>query len=197
VSHLADRITDLVDGQLSPEATERANAHLVHCRACREAAEAERLTKARLSTLPAPTPGEDLLPRLLALGGPEGPITPRSGHVPGSPRPRPVPITRPPRGATAPRRGRTGPGGPGPSRRPRAPRRARLAVAVIGALGVIGVGVAATGSAMGGSADHGPTVVPPVDSFIVEHADTTTQLPFTDVEIHGVATQSQDAGAGR
>jgi hypothetical protein len=90
VSHLGENVAALVDGQLSPTATERAHVHLAHCRGCRDLVEAERLMKARLTQLPAPAPGADLVGWLLALGGPSGPLPPRAGHVPGSPRPVPV-----------------------------------------------------------------------------------------------------------
>lgn len=95
MNHLGDKVSALVDGQLPIEATERAHAHLAHCRDCRDAVEAERLMKARLSCLPAPEPGADLLGRLLALGGPSGPLAPRPGHVPGMPRPAEVPLPHP------------------------------------------------------------------------------------------------------
>lgn len=87
MSHLGDRVAALVDGQLPIEATERAHAHLAHCRPCRDEVEAERLMKARLTQLSGPEPGCDLVNALLAMGGPSGPLRPRDGHVPGSPRP--------------------------------------------------------------------------------------------------------------
>lgn len=90
MSHLGDRVSSLVDGQLPMEAVERAHSHLANCRDCRDAVEAERLMKARLSCLPAPEPAADLVGRLLTMGGPSGPLPPRPGHVPGSPRPVPV-----------------------------------------------------------------------------------------------------------
>jgi hypothetical protein len=90
VTHLGERVSALVDGQLPVDAIERAHAHLANCRDCRDAVEAERLMKARLSCLPAPGPGADLVARLLAMGGPAGPLPPRPGHVPGTPRPEPV-----------------------------------------------------------------------------------------------------------
>lgn len=89
MSHLAARVTTLVDGQLSIEAAERAHVHLAGCRDCRDVVEAERLIKGRLSVLADPQPGVDLMNRLLAMGGPSGPLPPRVGHVPGSPRPVP------------------------------------------------------------------------------------------------------------
>ena len=42
MTHLGDRMTPLVDGQLPVDATERAHAHLASCDGCREAVETER-----------------------------------------------------------------------------------------------------------------------------------------------------------
>ena len=95
MSHLGERASALVDGQLSAEATERAMAHLAGCRPCRDAVEVERLTKSRLAFLSGPEPTGDLMSRLLAMGGPSGPLPPRPGHVPGSPRPHPVQVSGP------------------------------------------------------------------------------------------------------
>jgi hypothetical protein len=95
VTHLGDRAAAFVDGQLTPESAERATAHLAACRPCRDLVELERLTKARLSALCGPEPGVDLVSRLLAMGGPAGPVPPRPGHVPGTPRPQPVTMPAP------------------------------------------------------------------------------------------------------
>ena len=95
MTHLGERVSDLVDGQLPPEAAERAFAHLASCQGCRDQVEAERLMKARLAALALPTPREDLVHKLLAMGGPAGPVPPREGHVPGTVRPRTVPIEVP------------------------------------------------------------------------------------------------------
>jgi hypothetical protein len=92
VTHLGERVSDLVDGQLPPDAVERAHAHLVRCRECRDAVEAERLLKARLASLQGPAPEIDFLGRLMAMAEPGGPVPPRVEHVPGSPRPRTVAV---------------------------------------------------------------------------------------------------------
>jgi hypothetical protein len=153
VSHLGERVSALIDGQLNAEATERAMAHLAGCRECRDAVEIERLTKTRLAYLCGPEPAGDLIGRLLAMGGPSGPLPPRPGHVPGMPRPKPLAVAagpvlmradpvRPPAGRPAAGPRQTGPGQAGPGRRPSVRRRrARLAGAVLGALGVVGAGV--------------------------------------------------------
>ena len=83
MTHLGDRAAAFVDGQLSPESAERTTAHLATCRPCRDLVELERLTKARLSALCGPEPAADLVGRLLAMGGPAGPLPPRPGYVPG------------------------------------------------------------------------------------------------------------------
>jgi anti-sigma factor RsiW len=197
VTHLGDRITPLVDGQLAPDATERAHVHLASCDPCREAVEMERLMKARLAALGTPEPGEDLVLRLLQLAGPEGPLPPRQGHVPGMPRARQLSGPgRPPRQASAPTtrpvaRGVVDrPAGRGvvtavvrrPDGRPgRLSRvsRARLTAAMVGALCLVGAGVAGGVVSEGGTSPP-PAVVPPVDSFVVEHSVTTNTLTFSD-----------------
>lgn len=172
MSHLGDRAAALVDGQLSPDAADRATAHLAACRPCRDLVELERLMKMRLATLQGPAPTVDLVGRLLAMGGPDGPLPPRPGHVPGMPRPQTVPL----RAAASSGSSGVGAGvgaGAGSAQRVlarpagrRAPsrpagrpgvlghRRARLAAAMIGALSVMGVGVGGVtvGAASGGAA---------------------------------------------
>jgi hypothetical protein len=170
VSHLGDRIAAFVDGQLTPESAERATAHLASCRPCRDLTELERLTKARLGALSGPAPTADFVGRLLAMGGPSGPLPPRPGHVPGSPRAASVPVratvpTLPalPSGAAlqvaavAGRRARPQGSAAGPTRPAGRPavlgsRRGRLVVAVAGALSVVGVGVAGVGAGVGAAA---------------------------------------------
>ncbi len=199
MTHLGDRASALVDGQLDPDGVERAHAHLAHCRGCRDLVDAERLLKARLATLQGPEPAQDLLGRLLAMGGPAGPLPPRSAHMPGSPRPPHLSVpSRGPGGSVRPvgagqvgrltvgplapsvRRGarravplrRPGlPGVPGRSLGTR-PGRARLAVAVVSALSVMGVGAA--GLAL--SAVRGPAPSAPLDAFVVRQ-DAPTVAP--------------------
>jgi hypothetical protein len=169
VTHLGDRVAALVDGQLTSEAVDRATVHLVSCRPCRDLVELERLTKARLTALVGPTPRPDFVNRLLAMGGPAGPLPPRPGYVPGSPRPEPVPLR-----AAAPTivRTTTLQRRPSPPTRPAGrpslltPRRTRLAAAVLGALSVVGVGVAgvAVGSTATGASPR--PLSSPVDTLV-------------------------------
>lgn len=185
MTHLGDRVTDLVDGQLGPEATERAHAHLARCTQCRVAVEAERLMKSRLASLPGPQPAADLVGRLLAIGTPPGDVVPRPA-VPGETA---VPVAaRVPAGAAGrPRSGR--PVGSRPAGRSardaarpeqgrwRPARRRRLAVAVAGALSVVG----AAGLTFSATSMMPTTVVPTVATFLVEQTATTRDLPFVDV----------------
>ena len=160
MSHLGDRAAGFVDGQLTPESAERATAHLASCRPCRDLVELERLTKVRLCSLAGPAPSPDFVGRLLAMGGPSGPLPPRPGHVPGTPRPAPVPVrTAAPAGVA--RRSRSGES-TRPAGRPLVVggRRSRLAVVVAGALSVVGVGVAGVGVASVGATGGSRTVVP-------------------------------------
>ena len=185
MTHLGDRVTPLVDGQLPPDATERAFAHITTCQQCRQQVDAERLTKSRLATLADPEPSSDLVDRLLQLAGPAGPLPPRDGRVPGTPRVHPVSAP-----AAAPSRPPSAPSRPGAARSSRLGRlrrpaargsrrsRLRMAATLVGALTIVGAGV--VGGLSLTAARPGPTIVPPVDVFVVEHAATTSDLPFVD-----------------
>ncbi len=55
--HLGDRVSALVDGQLSSQEEERAWSHVMTCPGCRRLVEREGWLKTRLSTLSDPTSG--------------------------------------------------------------------------------------------------------------------------------------------
>jgi hypothetical protein len=194
--HLGDRVTPLVDGQLPVDAAERAYAHLAICRQCRARVEEERLIKSRLAALRDPVPDQALMSRLVGLAAPGGPMAPRDGHVPGSPRPQTVPIGHRP---LPDRPGEAGGGSSRPpGRRPlgraRGARRPRVkvAAAMVGALSLLGAGVVAGVAAAGSPA--GPALVPPVDSFVVEHQATTANFPFIDDSSGWGETPVKEAG---
>ena len=211
MSHLGERVSPLVDGQLGPDAAERALMHIAGCVECQTAVEVERLTKQRLSALGVPRPGGDFMHRLMELSGPSGPMPPRSGHVPGSPRPQLTNAPGPEAGSNAVLLRESGravggtvglrpPGRRGSSRPPLAraaavgrmvsrTSRTRMAAAMVGAVCLVGAGVAG-GVASGGVVDQ--RVVPPVDSFVVEHGAATSSLPFADQTVLWRAV-----GAGR
>lgn len=201
MSHLGERITPLVDGQLSVDAAERALMHITGCTDCREAVEAERLMKQRLAALGPAEPTDRLVLRLLEMAGPAGPLPPRPGHVPGSPRPEliaslssiaiqsdvrhedpvrraepaRVTLTRPPgrRGSSRPPLARAG----GLVRVSRASRN-RMAAAMVGAACLVGAGVA--GGVANGGVGTTNQVVPPIDSLVLEHSATSTRLFLVD-----------------
>jgi sigma-E factor negative regulatory protein RseB len=90
MSHLADQLSGLVDGELSGADLDRVNAHLASCADCRAEAAALRQLKRALRALGEPSseelgggsssgmPGGDALTeRLLVLAGPGGPVPSR------------------------------------------------------------------------------------------------------------------------
>lgn len=91
IGHLGTRVSALLDGQLGPEESERAWAHVHVCHGCRDLVEREGWIKTRLSGLSA-----DAVP-----GAPEGLKGLLKGDVP-APSPWPVAparADRPSRGA--------------------------------------------------------------------------------------------------
>ncbi|MQA87698.1 MAG: anti-sigma factor [Streptosporangiales bacterium] len=100
MSHLGDRLTALVDGELGHDARDRALAHLTVCAECRAEAEAYRNLKAHLGRLGEPPPPSDLVRRLLGLAEPGGPM----------PRPLPPSMVRGTRGPMPGGWNRPGPG---------------------------------------------------------------------------------------
>lgn len=82
-AHLGDRVSALVDGQLSPAATERALAHVTCCARCAADLASARAARRVLSDAHDVRPAGDLTARLLALGCPPDPRA-----VPGTDRQR-------------------------------------------------------------------------------------------------------------
>ncbi|WP_460459251.1 anti-sigma factor, partial [Angustibacter peucedani] len=105
---LGDRVSALADGSLRDDVRDRALAHTLTCTACRDALDVERLTLARLRSLPAPQPSARLMAELFALGETGGPVPPRRGPGPGMPRPSFVSLAPPPASGSV-RPGRTQP----------------------------------------------------------------------------------------
>jgi hypothetical protein len=68
VSHLGERLTALVDGELGHAERDRALAHLAACEQCRAEAEALRRLKSQLRALREAVPEPGLLRRLGAMG---------------------------------------------------------------------------------------------------------------------------------
>jgi anti-sigma factor RsiW len=167
MSHLGDRLSALVDGELDGADRDRAYAHLAGCDRCRAEAAELRALKQKLRTLMRGAPAEAAMTsRLIAMTGPGGPQPPRRGLLRGASGPRPLR----PAG-----RGTVGPGMPGPRR-----ARRRRRYLVIGAMSlVVGLGTAAFTAGGGGEGAPGPKITPQVELYGVEHAINTGGLPFT------------------
>ena len=161
MSHLGDRLSALVDGELDGAELDRAHAHLASCERCRAEAAELRALKRRLRGLTARAPAEaDMTRRLIAITGPGGPLPPRRRRMRLAPGPRP-------------------PGGRG-TRGPGSRRHARRRNLMLGAMSfVVGLGILAFSVGGEGQAAPGPRITPPVEMYVVEHAITTGEIPFT------------------
>ncbi|SDG91882.1 Putative zinc-finger [Sinosporangium album] len=172
MSHLGERVSAFVDGELSHSERERALAHLTFCAACRAEVDSTRALKSRLRSLDGPAMPTDLTMALLRMAEPGDPLPPRTRPFPdkgasfgGVSIPGPYSFApldnRPRRGA--------GDGLVGPGRSTRNRRRA----------GYVAVGVASAAVALGtlfvvGGSDPKP-VVPPVEMFKQQH---NTTVPY-------------------
>ena len=78
MSHLGQRLSALIDGELSHAQRERVLAHLANCEPCRLEAAALRVLKQRMHALGEATANTALTDRLVALGA-RGPMPGRIG----------------------------------------------------------------------------------------------------------------------
>lgn len=164
MSHLGDRLSALVDGELTGAERDRASAHLAGCAQCRAEAAQLRVLKQKLRSLVDGAPAEAALTRrLISMTGPGGPLPPRRRLL------RVVPGGRPEPG----RRFRT-------STRPGKPRPARRRYLFLGTVSlVVGLSTAAFTAGGGGQAAPGPKITPPVELYSVQHAIITGEVPFS------------------
>jgi anti-sigma factor RsiW len=163
---LGERAAALADGELGPDARDAALAHLVNCDGCRDEVAGQRRLKARLGELIEPLPPAGLFERLSAMGSmgaPELDLGPDEWQGPTPTRHR----------VHLPSRRRPGRFARVDHARPHGRRVVRYAMA--GGVSVLALGVSAF--ALGGGPST-PTVVPSVDSFTFEHAQTTGEIPF-------------------
>ena len=179
MSHLGDRLSALVDGELGGAERDKAYAHLARCEQCRAEAAALRDLKRQLRSLAVEQPEvaiaeADVMRRLMTMSGIGGQQPRRRLHVP-----RPG-LSR--TGLPASARGLRPPGSQSASgRRPqigRFSRRHRRSL-VVGAVTVmVSLGTAAF-TAGGGDPGPGPKITPQMELYSEEHAITTGEVPFT------------------
>jgi len=164
MSHLGDRLSALVDGELDGAELDRAHAHLAGCEQCRTEAAELRALKQKLRGLISGAPAEAAMTsRLIAMTGPGGPLPPRRTLL------RVVPGRR----ATA------GPAPARPGSRRSGPAARRRRYLVLGTVSlVVGLGTAAFTAGGGGDAAPGPRITPQVEMYSVEHAITTGGVPL-------------------
>jgi anti-sigma factor RsiW len=155
MSHLGDRLSALVDGELDGAERDRAHAHLASCEQCRAEAAELRALKQRLRGLMSGAPAEAAMTRrLIAMTGPGGPLPPRRRLL----RLAPPTVNR-------------------GTRRPGPVRRRYLVLGTVSL--VVGLGTAAFTAGGSGEAVPGPRITPPVEMYSVEHAITTGEVPVT------------------
>jgi anti-sigma factor RsiW len=147
MSHLGQRISALIDGELSDSERDRVLAHIAGCDECRQEAVALRALKQRMHSLGEAMVDAALTGRLMAMA---------------------VPSDGRPWSARAPWRTR----GAFPA--------ARMLTAGLLASTVAGLGAAAF-FAGGEQQAPGPKVTPAVDTFLVQHAIVTGDLPVTSL----------------
>lgn len=177
MSHLGDRLSALVDGELSGAELDRAHAHLAGCEQCRAEAAELRQLKQKLRELMTREPVDGapaeaaMTSRLVAMTGPGGPHPARSGSLRHQ-RLRVVPGRRPVSGPGLARQEYLG------ARRTwlGARRRRYLILGTVSL--VVSLGTAAFTAGGGGDAAPGPRITPPVEMYSVEHAITTGEVPF-------------------
>jgi anti-sigma factor RsiW len=187
MSHLGDRLSALVDGELDGAESDRAHAHLASCEQCRAEAAELRALKQKMRTLMTGAPAEAAMTsRLVAMTGPGGPSGAGGSSGAGGAMPprrrllRVVPGSRRAAGWTPSRPG---------ARRPRPAHHRRYLVLGTVSL-VVGLGTAAFTAGGGGDAAPGPRITPPVEMYSVEHAITTGEVPFAPPSAQPVSSAS-------
>ncbi|RCG18670.1 zf-HC2 domain-containing protein [Sphaerisporangium album] len=156
MSHLGERASALIDGELGHAERERALAHLTFCADCRAELDSIRALKSRLRSLDPPAVPADLTMSLLRMSEPGGPIPPRV---------RPFPSTTYSMTSPSDNRPRRGGGFSGPGRSQGGRRAGYVAVGVASAAVALG-----TLFMVGGTGDR-PTS-PPVEMFANQHRTT-------------------------
>jgi anti-sigma factor RsiW len=186
MSHLGERLSALVDGELGGAELDRAHAHLAACEPCRAEAAELRELKRKLRGLITRAPAEAAMTsRLIAMTGPGGPVPPRRRLLRVVPGRRPA---SPPGGAAYSRPGSGRPWSGGFTGR----RRRYLVLGTVSL--VVGLGTAAFTLGGGGDAAPGPRITPPVEMYSVEHAITTGEVPYPGPGARPSASAARPAG---
>lgn len=189
MSHLGDRLSALVDGELGGAERDKAYAHLARCEQCRAEASALRDLKRQLRSLAVERPEvavaeADVMRRLMTMSGIGGQQPRRRLRVP---RPGLSSSGLPRSALLGSARGLRPPGprgsSPGGVRRPeirgfaRRHRRSLVfgAVTVVVSLGTVAFTVG------GGDPGPGPKITPQMELYSEEHAITTGEVPFTGI----------------
>ena len=147
MSHLGQRISALIDGELTDAERDRVLTHLAGCDECRQEAVALRALKQRMHSLGEAMVDAALTGRLMAMAAP-------------------------------------GAGSGWPGRAPWRPRSAFPATRLLtaGLLASAMTGLGATAFFVGGEPQtSGPKVTPAVDTFLVQHAVVTGDMPVAPV----------------
>jgi anti-sigma factor RsiW len=163
VTHLGQRLSALIDGELDLAERERVLIHMARCSYCRDEVAALRMLKRRMNALGEAAAGAGLTGRLMGLS---------SDSDPGSMRPASAawPSTAP-LGSWPPDEPHQGPA--------HDMRAGRYFIAGSFALFLAGLGTAAL--LAGGEAQArapAPPVMPSVDVLVVPHANVNGAVPF-------------------
>ncbi|MDA0634154.1 zf-HC2 domain-containing protein [Nonomuraea sp. MCN248] len=172
MTHLGERVSALVDGELNHAERDRALAHLTFCADCRREVESLRALKTRLRSLEHPALPADLTLSLMRMAEPGGPLPPRERPFPtrtfgGVPIPGPhsiAPLDN------RPRRNATGGGSSGPGRGTRR-RSTYMAVGFVSAAVALGTFFAVSGVGQN-------TQAPPVE-LVKRVQPTPADVPAT------------------
>lgn len=149
MTHLGQRLSALIDGELDTAERERVIMHLARCSACRDEAAALRVLKQRMNALGETAADAALTSRLMQLARPEDLF--RAPRVPGGPVPWPD------------LDGAVSTGWPGRDVKP-------AWFLAAGAFGVSLAGLAAAAFVAGGTGQApAPRVTPAVYSYLTQH----------------------------
>jgi anti-sigma factor RsiW len=146
MTHLGQRLSALIDGELDAVERDRVLVHLARCGACRDDAVALRTLKRRMNALGETAADAGLTRRLMGLAQPGGPAAP--GQADPGPWPKSEPL--------------------GSGHSAREVRPAWYVAVSATAVVVVGVGTAAF-LAGGGGQQPEPRVTPAVDTYVLQH----------------------------